>query len=131
MGAATQIVLDLPIPPSVNRTRRIDWSGHKQVKEFYTRADFFLSAHDRDAPRKTRCITGPYELTLAIPETLSGIDLDNHCKTLIDYLVSREFVGGDDKRYLRRLVVEWAFETVACRITIKDLSNSNEQDYAQ
>jgi hypothetical protein len=68
---------------------------------------------------------------LAIPETLSGIDLDNHCKTLIDYLVAREFVGGDDKRYLRRLVVEWAFETVACRITIKDLSNSNEQDYAQ
>jgi hypothetical protein len=122
MGAANQIVLDLPIPPSVNRTRRVDWQGHKQVKEFYTRSDLFLSAHDRDAPRKTRIITGPYQLTIAIPETLSGIDLDNHCKTLIDYLVSREFVAGDDKQHLRRLVVEWAFETVACRITITDLS---------
>ena len=124
MGAATEITLDLPIPPSVNRTRRIDWVGHKLVKDFYTRSDLFLSAHDRDASRKTRIITGPYELTITIPETLSGIDLDNHCKTLIDYLVAREFVGGDDKRYLRRLVVEWAFETVACRITITDLSTN-------
>jgi hypothetical protein len=123
MGAV--ITLDLPIPPSVNRTRRIDWAGHREQWEFRTRADLFLSAHDRDAPRKTRCITGPYELTIAIPETLSGLDLDNHCKTLIDYLVSREFVAGDDKRFLRRLVVEWAFETVACRITIKDLSTKS------
>ena len=117
-----EITLDLPIPPSVNRTRRVDWGGHKQVKEFYLRSDLFLSAHDREAPRKTRVITGPYQLTIAIPETLSGIDLDNHCKTLIDYLVAREFVAGDGKQHLRRLVVEWAFETVACRITIKDLS---------
>ena len=116
------IALCLPIPPSVNRSRRIDWDGHKKVKEFYLRADLFLSAHDRDAPRKTRSITGRYELTITIPEALSGIDLDNHCKTLIDYLVLRQFVAGDDKRYLRRLVVEWG-SALACHVTIKDCNN--------
>jgi hypothetical protein len=116
--AALHITLDLPIPPSVNRLRRVDWANHKKRQEYYLRTDLFLTAHG-PRPAPVRTITGAYELRIQIPESLSGIDLDNHCKALIDYLVSREFVPDDSKRYLRRLVIEWGSPTPACHITIK------------
>ena len=118
--APTHITLNLPIPPSVNRTRRIDWAGDKARREFYLRADLYITAHG-PRPAPVRLITGRYELIIQIPESLSGIDLDNHCKCLIDYLVSREFIPDDSKPYLRRLIVEWGSPGPACRITINSL----------
>jgi len=114
------ITLDLPIPPSVNRLRRMDPAGNRKRREFYQRADNFLALHG-PRPAPVRVITDAYQLTIQIPESLSGIDLDNHCKCLIDYLVSREFVPDDAKKYLRRLVVEWGSPSSACRISIKGL----------
>src|SRR6516225_9261671 len=113
MGAATfpsaqpavHITLDLPIPPSVNRTRKIDWAGLRALKEFYLRTDLHLTAYG-PRPPPVRLIKGAYEVLIQVPES-SGYDLDNHVKTLIDYLVSREFVTDDRARYLRRLVVQW------------------------
>ena len=124
MGAATSasasqpavhITLDLPIPPSVNRTRKIDWAGLRALKEFYLRTDLHLTAYG-PRPPPVRLIKGAYEVLIQVPES-SGYDLDNHVKTLIDYLVSREFVRDDRRRYLRRLVVEW-IEAELCRVTI-------------
>ena len=117
---AIHITLDLPIPPSVNRIRRIDWGKYKDHQQWRLRTDLFLTAHG-PRPAPVRQITGAYELRIQIPEALSGIDLDNHCKALIDYLVSREFIPDDSRRYLRRLVVEWGSPTPACHITIKEL----------
>jgi Holliday junction resolvase RusA-like endonuclease len=68
-------------------------------------------------------ISGAFEIRIQIPESLSGIDLDNHCKALLDYLVSREFVPDDAKRYLRRLVIEWGSPTPACHVTITGVSH--------
>jgi len=116
------ITLDLPIPPSVNRIRRVDWAGNKKRREFYLRSDLFLVAHG-PRPPPVRLITGTFEIRIQIPESLSGIDLDNHAKALLDYLVSREFVPDDAKRYLRRLTIEWGSPTPACHITIKGCSN--------
>jgi hypothetical protein len=112
------ITLDLPIPPSVNRTRRIDWAGNRKREEFYLRADLYITAHG-PRPAPVRKIRGGYELAIQIPETLSGIDLDNHAKALIDYLVSREFVAGDGKRHLRRLILEWG-DGPCCHVTITE-----------
>ena len=116
------ITLDLPIPPSVNAMRRVDWAGNKQRREYYLRTDLFLVAHG-PRPPPVRLITGAFEIRIQIPECLSGIDLDNHCKALLDYLVSREFIPDDAKRYLRRLVIEWGSPTPACHITIKGCAN--------
>src|SRR5215472_1252321 len=122
---AIHITLDLPVPPSVNRTRRVDWAGDKARREFYLRSDLYLSAYGKRPP-PVRLITGPYELTIWIPETFSNADLDNHAKALIDYLVSREFVPGDSKRYLRRLIIERipppeCFVDMSCHIIIKGI----------
>ena len=126
MGAATfpsaqpavHITLDLPIPPSVNRTRKIDWAGLRALKEFYLRTDLHLTAYG-PRPPPVRLIKGAYEVLIQVPES-SGYDLDNHVKTLIDYLVSREFVTDDRARYLRRLVVQWIDPEICplCRVTI-------------
>jgi hypothetical protein len=121
MGAA-HITLDLPVPPSVNITRRIDRVGEKRRRKFYLTADLFISANG-SRPAPVRVITGAYELHIQIPESASRLDLDNHRKCLIDYLVSREFVAGDSKHQLRRLVVEWIpaghVHMPACHVTIK------------
>jgi hypothetical protein len=125
--AALDITLDLPIPPSVNRLRRIDWSNHIAHKQWRLRTDLFVSAHGpadilrqlRSPDRKGPLIAGAYELRIQIPESLSGIDLGNHDKAIIDYLVSREFVANDSPRYLRRIVIEYGSPTPACHITIK------------
>jgi hypothetical protein len=115
--AGTIITLDLPLPPSVNRLRRVDWASFRTRQQFYTHADLFLVAYGPKPP-PVRTITGAYELTVQIPDG-SRLDLDNHHKALIDYLVSREFVAGDSKKYLRRLVIEWGAPTEYCRITIQ------------
>jgi Holliday junction resolvase RusA-like endonuclease len=117
-----QIVLNLPVPPSVNKFRRIDRRGDKARAEYYLRTDLFLTAYG-PRPAPVRIITGAYEIRIQIPENLSRLDLDNHCKAILDYLVSREIVPDDSKRYLRRLVVEWGSPTSACHITIKGIES--------
>ena len=117
---APVITLDLPIPPSVNRLRRVNWANHKDHDEWRLRTDLFLTAHGPH-PFPHNVITGAFEIRIQIPESLSGIDLDNHCKALLDYLVSREVIPNDSKRYLRRLVVEWGSPTPACHVTIKGI----------
>lgn len=115
---ALTITLNLPIPPSVNRLRRIDWASNHTRQQYYLRNDLFLTAYG-PKPAPVRRIRGPYEITIQVPER-SGLDLDNHVKPLIDYLVSREFVGGDSKRHLRKLVVEWCASGAECHVTITE-----------
>jgi hypothetical protein len=125
-----QITLDLPIPPSVNRIRRIDWANHADHKQWRLRTDLFISAHGpaeilrqlRSPDRHGPLIAGAYEIRIQIPESLSGLDLGNHDKAILDYLVSREFVADDAKRYLRGLLVEYGSPTPACHVTIKGIS---------
>jgi len=113
---AIRICLDLPVPPSVNRLRKIDWAYNRARQQFYLHADLQLSAYGPH-PAPVRMITGPFELHIQAPDDFLG-DLDNICKSLIDYLVSREFIPDDSKQYLRRLVVEWGSPVPACRVTI-------------
>lgn len=117
-------VLDLPAPPSVNRTRRVDWSAQKQTATWKRTADaFMLQRNARGA--KLQKITGRYELLIALSEEHSRIDLDNGIKALIDYLRRIELVVDDSPKYLRRLVVEWCHPAVApegCRVTITELA---------
>ena len=106
------------VPPSTNRVRRIDWANRKSQREFYLHADLFIMAYG-PRPPPVRMITGPYELDILIPER-SRLDLDNHVKALIDYLVESEFTPGDAKKYLRGYSIHWA-PIEHCRVTIRGL----------
>jgi hypothetical protein len=119
-----EIVLDLPVPPSVNKLRRGDTGvGARLRKAFYRRADMHIMAARGGTrePLPVRRLLGPYEAIIQINEKLSHADLDNHVKCLIDYAVNREFVPNDNPRYLRRLVVEWGCPINGARITLRSV----------
>ena len=112
-----QIVLEMPIPPSVNRTRRIDWRGHKQKEKWELHAGLFLMAYGpKPLPYGERQqIFGPYELDILLPRTCR-LDIDNPIKNIIDYLVLREFTPDDSQLEgysVRRAPIEH------CRVTIR------------
>lgn len=120
-----EVVLDLPVPPSVNKLRRGDTGpGARLRRAFYQQADMhIMAARGRTRePLQVRRLLGPYEATIQISEKLSKADLDNHVKCLIDYAVSREFVPNDSPRYLRRLVVEWGCPINGARVTLRSIA---------
>lgn len=111
------IVLNLPAPLSVNRTRKIDWANHRKVKEWQRQADaLFLMQKRGLAPP----ITGRYELTLTLPDG-SKADLDNCCKLAIDTVRRFRLVTDDSPKFMRRLVVEFG-DVDGCRVTVRPMA---------
>src|SRR5437870_5353907 len=93
------IVLDLPAPPSVNKTRRYDWR-HKSVHEgWHDLADRHVIA-TKKLPLTQ--IEGAYEVHITMSPTLR-MDLDNGIKALIDYLCRIKLVRDDSRKFFRKL----------------------------
>jgi len=116
------LVLDLPAPPSVNRTRKIDWKGKSQLKAWGNVADaYVLAAKSRErSPLKLRRIER-FELHIIVSEHHTKIDLDNGLKALIDYLRRIELIEDDGPKHMRRLTVEWGIALHGCRVFVKPL----------
>ena len=116
------IWLDLPPPISVNRMRRIDWSASVRQTEWKRGADayIYMAKRRKEHPLKLRSIER-FEITLTFNESLTGIDLDNGVKGIIDYLCYAEVIAGDAPKNMRRLVVEFGYAPEGCRVTVKPL----------
>lgn len=115
-------VIDVPVPPSTNRTRRIDWRSHSKVMAWHKSADNKMMFVPKAARRP---VLGKFELLITMSEQHSRLDLDNGLKCLIDYLRRIELIVDDSPKYLRRLVVEWCHPSVApdgVRVTITELA---------
>lgn len=114
------VVLDLPSPPSVNRTRRIDWKGKRQLTAWENVANaYVLAAKGRSrSPLVLRKIPR-FELFITVSEHHTRIDLDNGLKALIDYLRRIELIEDDGPKHMRRLVVEWGPALHGCRVTVR------------
>jgi Holliday junction resolvase RusA-like endonuclease len=115
------IELDLPVPPSVNRVRKIDWTHRAGHKKWERAADgFLLAAKCREYhPLRNIAIPSSFELTVILSERHTKIDLDNSLKCLIDWLRRVDLIIDDGPRYMRRLVVEWGDAPQGCRIILK------------
>lgn len=119
-GLPAEIVLDLPAPPSVNRTRKIDWKAGRKFKGWTRRADVLvLASRCRTRDPQAHHIPGRYELSITLSEAHTKIDLDNGIKWLIDYLRRIEAVQDDSPAYFRRLTVEWGTAPEGCRVTVR------------
>lgn len=114
------IVLDLPAPPSVNRTRKIDWAHAAKHKEWVRCADQTLLA--ARALKGRPKIPGPYELLIILSEDHTRIDADNGLKAIIDYLRRIEVVVDDKQSLLRKLTVEWGDAPAGCRVHVRGLA---------
>ena len=73
--------------------------------------------------RKLPRISGRFQATVTLDETLCSLDMDNTIKALIDYARRIELVRDDSPRYLRRLVVEWGEVPTGCRVTLTPISS--------
>ena len=111
----SSIIIDLPAPPSVNRTRSVDWVGVRLLKRWKHVADGYLMAarHKRQAPIKR------FALSITMSEAHTEIDLDNGLKALIDYLRHIEVVENDAKRNMREIHVVWGDAPHGCRVEVR------------
>lgn len=116
---SADIILDLPAPPSVNLTRRIDWSAVRHVKAWQNVANaYVLAAKGRKLSPLRLSKIPRFELHVVMSER-SKIDLDNGLKALIDYLRKIELIEDDSPKHMRRLVVEFGRAPMGCRVTVK------------
>lgn len=121
------IILDLPVPPSVNRTRRVDWSAVRTMKAWSNVADaYVLAAKGRSNSPLKLIRVARFELIVTLDERQTRIDLDNGLKSLIDYLRRIQLIEDDSPKHLRKLTVTWGTAPMGCRVTIRPLPSAQE-----
>ena len=97
---------NLTIPPSVNKSRRINWAAHKEHKAWSINAGKELQAIG--ALKDSKTIKGQYAARIVINENLFRGDLDNLVKALLDFAVRHRLVEGDGPKHLREIRVRWS-----------------------
>ena len=108
------IVLDLPTPLSVNRTRRIDWKSYPKVKAWIREADgMFLMQKRKLAP----AIKGRYEIIITLRDG-SQTDADNTPKLVIDTVRRFRLVTDDNPTFMRKVTIEFG-AVEGCRVTVR------------
>jgi Holliday junction resolvase RusA-like endonuclease len=112
--------LDLPVPPSVNRSRKVHWRGQARRAQWKSAADALVLAHARG---RRATIEGPFEATVTLSESATRMDLDNAVKSLIDYAREIELIRDDGPKHMRRLVVQWGDAPEGCRLVLRELAD--------
>ncbi len=92
-GCPMDTVLDIPIPPSVNETRRLNRSAIGKHEKWRKVADKVLMASGQ-LKKGWRNIER-YELTVTLDEKRCRTDPDNVLKSAIDYLRRIEVITND------------------------------------
>lgn len=114
-----ETVLDIPVPPSVNSTRRIDYRSVSAVNKWKKLADETLWANGQF--RAAQKGIQRFELHILLDEKKCRLDQDNGVKALVDYLRRLGIIVNDSKKHWRRTVIEWGSAPEGCRVTIKPL----------
>jgi Holliday junction resolvase RusA-like endonuclease len=109
---------DLPVPPSVNRTRKVDWRGKALRDDWKGRADMLVLAQTQGRPQT---IAGQFEAIITLRDGATRMDLDNAAKEIIDYARRTELVANDGPKHMRRLVVRWGDAPEGCRLTVREI----------
>lgn len=119
-AVAPDIVIDLPAPPSVNRTRRVNWAAKRTTDAWSNVANaYVLAAKGRAVNPLRMSRVKRFELLVTLSEDHTKIDLDNGLKALIDYLRRIEVIEDDSHKHMRKLTVEWGSAPHGCRVTVR------------
>lgn len=120
------IMIELPVPPSVNRSRRINWAARPKFMKWLGMADKCVLAarcRVRDSIRN-RCIEGPFEAIITLSEAHTKMDLDNGVKALIDFARRVELIEDDCQKFFRRLTVQWGEAPTGCKLVLRPMERS-------
>ena len=116
---STETVLDIPVPPSVNRTRKVNWPGHRDYVKWKRHAGFHLVANGQR--RKAARGLSRYELTITLDRAKCGLDPDNPIKAAIDLLRGLGVIIDDSPQYAERIVIQWGEAPDGCRLTVRSV----------
>ena len=111
------IVLDLPAPLSVNRTRRIDWASKRRLAQWQRSADYAYLLKKQEL--NLRPITGRFEIIITLRDG-SRIDADNTAKHVIDALRRFRLIPDDNPKHMRRVTIEFG-DVEGCRATVRPI----------
>lgn len=112
------IVLNLPIPPSVNRLWRVRDGRPRKSDRYKT---WEMAAHGvflEQGGHRLSKIDGRFNLTVTLDETRRGnSDADNRLKALLDYLQKGARVISND-RLADSITVRWGHAPAGCMVVI-------------
>lgn len=114
-----EVVLDLPAPLSVNRTRRIDWRAKNRIDAWTKNADAHFLTQKRGLPPPIR---GRFEIIITLRDG-SQTDADNAVKGVIDVVRRFGLVADDSPKFMRRVTIEFG-DVQGCRVTIKAMPDA-------
>ena len=114
------IVLDIPLPPSVNRTRKIDWKNWKSYKKWRSDTYFHLKAN-RQLDKAPRGIQ-QYELRITLDWLRCNQDPDNPIKAASDLLKVLGVITDDSPKFAKRITIEWGSAPDGCRLTLRPVA---------
>lgn len=117
-GCPPDVVLDIPCPPSVNETRRVNRASLGKVNDWKMSADATIMASGQYRFARQNPVGERFELTIIFSED-SRLDLDNGIKSAIDYLRRIELIKNDSKKYMRALHIVWGKAPEGCRLVLR------------
>lgn len=120
-GCPLDVILDIPVPLSVNRTRKINKAALGDVSNWLVKADaaIMVSGQYR-AARQQRKAEKPCEIRIILDPKLCKLDPDNPVKNAIDYLRRIELIENDTGKHVRKITIEWGEAPKGCRIVLTD-----------
>lgn len=110
-------VLDIPVPPSVNRTRKIDYASIARINAWKQAADAALWASGQFKAAQKRI--NRFELHVLLDEQKCRLDQDNGLKIMVDYLRRLEIIVDDNKKHWRKTTIEWGSAPEGIRLTVR------------
>lgn len=109
------VTIDLPLPPSVNRTVAHVGNGSPQVRRWRQSADAMVLVDRRRI--YAGALRVPFELHVLWPaERFGQFDIDNRVKPLLDWLERVELIRND--KDCVALTVGWGEAPMGCRVRL-------------
>ena len=113
----SELVLHLPMPPSTNNL--FATVGKKRIRtveyiQWAREAGYVLNR------QRPPLVAGKVSLLIEVenPKTAHRQDVANREKAVVDLLVSRGVIQGDDQRFVREITLKWA-DVAGVRVTIR------------
>jgi len=119
---ALESILDLPVSPSVNETRKLHRPGLRRLAEWKRQAGMHLMANGQY--RKAIKDVDRFEIEVVLNEKLCRCDGDNILKNTIDYLRELKLIVNDSPKHMRKLTVSWGEAPSGMRIIIRPVEKS-------
>lgn len=108
------IEITLPMPPSTNALFTNRRGGRARTPEYDAWLEHAALVLNR---QRVQPIKGRVEVRIDLDESRRG-DADNRIKPVLDFLVKRGVLGGDSKKFVKRVSAGW--EAVSgCRVLIQ------------